>query len=280
MIPAVSFEFFPPKNRDAQVTLLETAAQLQRFRPDFISVTYGAGGSTRDATVSLVEELIRANTTPVAMHLTCIGSSRMDIDTLAASLWQKGVRRLVALRGDAPKSAVSYTPPPDGYAFAADLVEGLKKVAPFDISVAGYPEKHPEALSLTADMDALKRKVDAGAARILTQFFFQNDDFLRFRDATAAIGITVPIVPGMLPIYNFSQAKRFAAMCGATIPAALEERFADADDKPYQTALASYWLLKQCAALKQQGVNTFHFYTLNRPELTMAACVELGRYPT
>ncbi len=215
--PKVSFEFFPPNSEKMETMMWQSIDRLAALAPSFVSVTYGADGSTRERTHNAVERIKRETDLTAAPHLTCVGASRGEIDDIAREYWDMGIRHLVALRGDAPKDAEHYEPHPEGYAYASDLVEGLKKVADFDISVAAYPEIHPEAPSADFDLDNLKRKLDAGASRAITQFFFDTDVFLDFRDRCAAKGIDAPIVPGILPITRFPQLERFAASCGAII---------------------------------------------------------------
>ena len=278
--PAISFEFFPPGNADMEQKLWQTLARLAPLSPRFVSVTYGAGGSTRARTHETVTAIQQRLGLSPAGHLTCVGASRAEIDEVARRYWQAGVRHIVALRGDPPGGG-SYTAHPDGYSRAADLVTGLKKVADFEISVAAHPETHPDAASPEADLDNLKRKVDAGACRAITQYFFDVDVFLRFRDRAAARGISVPIVPGILPVTNFKQVKQFSARCGAGVPRWLAGFFEGLDDDPETRKLvAAHVAGQQCRMLQEEGVQEFHFYTLNRPELTRAICRLLGIRPT
>ncbi len=278
--PSVSFEFFPPNSEKMEATLWESIERLSVLEPSFVSVTYGADGSTRERTHMAVARIIdETNLTP-APHLTCVGASRGEIDEIARDYWEMGVRHLVALRGDAPRDSGPYTPHPDGYAYANDLVAGLRKVADFDISVAAYPEVHPEAPDATFDLDNLKRKLDAGATRAITQFFFDVDCYLRFRDRCAAAGIESSIVPGILPITRFPQLQRFAETCGASVPSWLTERFEGLeDDVQTRQLIAANVAIEQVRALQQQGIEEFHFYTLNRSELTFAICHALGVRP-
>lgn len=275
--PSVSFEFFPPNTEAMEATLWRSIERLAELAPRFVSVTYGADGSTRERTHAAVERIIRETTLTPAPHLTCIGASRGEIDDIAREYWDMGIRHLVALRGDVPKDCDTYVPQADGYAYACDLVAGLREVGEFDISVAAYPEVHPEAPDADFDLDNLKRKLDAGASRAITQFFFDADVFLRFRDCCAAAGIESAIVPGILPITRFPQLERFADMCGATVPDWLRHRFdgLDADEQTRQMIAASV-AIEQVRALQQEGVEEFHFYTLNRSELTYAICHALG----
>jgi methylenetetrahydrofolate reductase (NADPH) len=276
----VSFEFFPPADETMAATLWKSLERLAPLAPSFVSVTYGADGSTRERTHDLVTRIQRETPLIGAPHLTCIGAAREEILGIARAYWEEGIRHLVALRGDPPSGEAPYRPHPGGFAYAADLVAGLKRVAPFDISVAAYPEVHPEARSAQADLDNLKRKIDAGASRAITQFFFDGEIFLRFRDRCAAAGIAAPIVPGILPITRFPQVLRFAARCGTSVPSWLHERFAglEADDETRRLLAASV-AIEQVESLKRHGVREFHFYTLNRAELSYAICHALGLRP-
>ena len=273
----VSFEFFPPHTDKMEETLWASVQRLKDLNPSFVSVTYGADGSTRQRTHAAVERIIKETDLTAAPHLTCIGASRGEIDDIAREYWDMGIRHIVALRGDAPKDADSYEPHADGYAYASDLVAGLRKVADFDISVAAYPEVHPEAPNPLFDLDNLKRKLDAGASRAITQFFFDTDVFLRFRDLTVAAGIKSAIVPGILPITRFPQLQRFAEACGASVPGWLHERFAGLeDDAGTRRMIAANVAIEQVRRLQAEGLNEFHFYTLNRSDLTFAICHALG----
>jgi methylenetetrahydrofolate reductase (NADPH) len=275
--PAVSFEFFPPNTEAMDATLWESIERLADLEPQFVSVTYGADGSTRERTHAAVARIIKETKLTPAPHLTCIDASRGSIDDIARQYWDIGVRHLVALRGDAPKGDAGYQPHPDGYAYASDLVEGLSKIGDFDISVAAYPEVHPEAADAKFDLENLKRKLDAGATRAITQFFFDPEVFLRFRDRCAAIGIESAIVPGVLPITRFPQMERFANMCGTTIPAAFRNRFDGLEgDAQTRQMIAASVAIEQVKILESEGVTDFHFYTLNRSELTFAICHALG----
>jgi methylenetetrahydrofolate reductase (NADPH) len=276
----VSFEFFPPGDAEMEATLWRSVHRLAPLAPRFVSVTYGADGSTRTRTHQIVTRIQQETPLIGAPHLTCVGASRGEILDIARQYRDQGIRHIVALRGDPPKGAVRYEPHPDGFAYAADLVAGLKSVADFDISVAAYPEVHPEAPSAEFDLENLKRKLDAGATRAITQFFYDIEAFLRFRDRCAEAGIRAPIVPGILPITRFPQVLRFASRCGASIPRWLEERFNGLDDDPETRRLiAASVAIEQVHTLERHGVRDFHFYTLNRAELTYAICHALGVRP-
>lgn len=277
----LSFEFFPPGDAEMEATLWRSVQRLAPLAPRFVSVTYGADGSTRTRTHQLVTRIQRETPLTGAAHLTCVGASRGEILDIARQYWDEGVRHIVALRGDPPQGVTCYEPRSDGFAYAADLVAGLKTVADFDVSVAAYPEVHPEAQSAQFDLDNLKRKLDAGATRAITQFFYDVDVFLRFRDRCAAVGICAPIVPGILPITRFPQVLRFAARCGASIPQWLAERFQGLDDDAETRRLiAASVAIEQVQTLERHGVRDFHFYTLNRAELTYAICHTLGARPS
>ncbi len=276
----VSFEFFPPKTAEMEAALWRAVQRLAPLGPRFVSVTYGADGSTRDRTHSIVTRLAHESGLQAAPHLTCVGATRGEVLDIARRYWDEGVRQIVALRGDPPAGATRYVPHPGGFAWAADLVAGLRRVADFDISVAAYPDVHPEAPDATFDLDNLKRKFDAGANRAITQFFFDVDTFLRFRDRCAAAGITGPLVPGLLPIGRFSQMLGFARRCGAVVPDWLHERFEGLDDDPEtRQMIAASVAIGLVGRLHRHGVNEFHFYTLNRAELTYAICYALGLRP-
>ena len=276
----VSFEFFPPADAAMEATLWSSLERLAPLAPRFVSVTYGADGSTRERTHNVVSRIQRGTALTGAPHLTCIGAPRGEILDIARGYWDEGIRHLVALRGDPPQGQGSYRPHAGGFAHACDLVAGLTALARFEISVAAYPEVHPEAPSAEADLDNLKRKIDAGATRAITQFFYDSGVFLRFRDRCAAAGIRAPIVPGILPITRFAQVLRFARTCGATIPQWLHERFAGLDDDAETRRLiAASVAIEQVETLKRHGVHEFHFYTLNRAELTYAICHALGLRP-
>jgi methylenetetrahydrofolate reductase (NADPH) len=277
--PALSFEFFPPRTEALEAQLWACVRRLERLRPRFVSVTYGAGGTTQARTHATVARLVTETTLTPAAHLTCVGAARGEIDDVARGYWAAGVRHIVALRGDAP-AGEEYAPHPDGYAYAADLVAGLRRVAAFEISVAAYPETHPGARGPEADLDNLKRKLDAGATRAITQYFFDPGIYLRFLDRCLAAGITAPIVPGIMPVSNYAQAARFSAMCGASMPSWLGRIFEDTEDDPEtRRMLGAVVAAEQVRLLQANGVDEFHFYTLNRPDLTYAIARILGVRP-
>lgn len=278
--PTVSFEFFPPRDDAGWTQLWATIEKLAPFRPGFVSVTYGAGGTTRERTDRIVRRIRTETPLEPAAHITCVGAECGEIDALAKSWWEAGIRHLVALRGDPPAGGAKYVPHPGGYAGGAALVAGLRKVADFDIAVAAYPEKHPDSSTVAADLDNLKRKIDAGGTTAITQFFFDADVFLRFRDRVRAAGIDAPLVPGILPITNFARAVEFAGRCGASVPAWLADLFQGLDADPEQRNLvAAATACDLCEKLAEEGVERFHFYTLNRPQLTAAICRRLGLKP-
>ena len=273
----VSFEFFPPKTEKMEQTLWESIKTLEPLNPRFVSVTYGAGGSTRERTHSTVARILNETALTPAAHLTCDGASREEIDSVARDYWELGVRNIVALRGDPSEPGAPYQPHPEGYRDATELVSGLKQVAPFDISVAAYPEVHPDSSSRAFDLENLRRKIDAGADRAITQFFFSSDAFFRFRDDAAAAGIDVEIVPGILPVSNVATTRRFAGSCGAAIPQWLNDLFEGLDDLPAARQLIAATVAAElCGQLYAGGVRHFHFYTLNRAELSYAICHLLG----
>jgi methylenetetrahydrofolate reductase (NADPH) len=276
----VSFEFFPPKTEKMEETLWESVKTLEPLAPRFVSVTYGAGGSTRQRTHATVERIARETSLAAAAHLTCVEASRAEIDEVARAYWEVGVRHIVALRGDPPEQGRAFQPRPDGYASAAELVAGLKRIAPFELSVAAYPECHPDSPDRAADLDNLKRKIDAGADRAITQFFFSPECFFRFRDAAAGAGIDAEIVPGILPVSNVGQTRKFAAMCGASIPRWMDSLFEGLDNLPAARQLVAATVAAElCGQLYAGGVRHFHFYTLNRAELAYAICHLLGLRP-
>ncbi|MGN3975460.1 methylenetetrahydrofolate reductase [NAD(P)H] [Tsuneonella sp. SYSU-LHT278] len=276
----VSFEFFPPKTEKMAETLWSSVETLAPLRPDFVSVTYGAGGSTRERTHAAVERIIRETGIPAAAHLTCVDATRDEIDAIAREYWDIGVRHIVALRGDTADPGAAYAPHPEGYENAADLVAGLKRIAPFEISVGAYPEKHPDSADEVADLDNLKRKIDAGATRAITQFFFEPECFFRFRDKAAAAGIDAEIVPGIMPVMSFASVQRMSGLCGTAIPHWMETLFDGLDDRPAARQLVSATVAAElCRRLYAGDVRKFHFYTLNRAELSYAICHLLGRRP-
>jgi methylenetetrahydrofolate reductase (NADPH) len=274
---AMSFEFFPPKTDAMAETLWTSIQTLAPLNPRFVSVTYGAGGSTRERTHATVERILTETSLTPAAHLTCVGAARAEVDEVARDYWRMGVRHIVALRGDPPEPGTRFAPYPGGYANAAELVAGLKAIAPFEISVAAYPEMHPDSGTRQADLDNLKCKVDAGADRAITQFFFSADCFLRFQDVVAAAGMTIEVVPGILPVSNVAQTRRFAQACGARIPDWLDKLFEGLDDLPAARQLIAATVAAElCGQLYAGGVRCFHFYTLNRAELSYAICHLLG----
>ena len=276
----VSFEFFPPKTAEMEEALWRAVKRLEPMAPAFVSVTYGAGGSTRERTHRTVRRVLDETPLVPAAHLTCVGASRSEVNEVADAYWEAGVRHVVALRGDPPAGESGFTPHPEGYRYANELVAGLAKRHDFEVSVAAYPESHPQAASFTTDLDALKRKVDAGATRAITQFFFDNQIFLRFVDRAARAGITVPIVPGIMPVTNFAQMVKFAKMAGASVPADLGWKFEGLDADPETRKLvAATVAAEQVQALAAEGISEFHFYTLNRADLTYAICHLLGLRP-
>lgn len=274
---AVSFEFFPPKSEKMADTLWDSIQTLAPLEPRFVSVTYGAGGSTRERTHATVKRILDETDLTPAAHLTCVGASKGEVDDIARAYWDSGVRHIVALRGDPTESGLKYRPHPEGYRDATELVAGLKRVAPFDISVAAYPECHPDSSSRAFDLENLKRKIDAGADRAITQFFFSADSYFRFQDEAAAAGIDVEIVPGILPVSNVAQTRKFAGICGAAIPAWLDALFEGLDDLPDARKLIAATVAAELAGqLYAGGVRHLHFYTLNRAELSYAICHLLG----
>ncbi len=277
----VSFEFFPPKTEKMEQTLWSAISRLAPLRPEFVSVTYGAGGSTRERTHATVTRLLKETDLKPAAHLTCVDATKAEVDAVARQYWNEGVRHIVALRGDpAQGTGTKYEPHPEGYQNAADLVAGLKRIANFEISVAGYPEKHPESPSVEADIDNLKAKVDAGADRIITQFGFDNTNFLRYLERARAAGIWVPISPGIVPIHNFKQVAGFAKRAGASVPSWLARRFEGLEDDSATTHLvAAAVATEQVMDLVDEGIKKFHFYTLNRADLVYAICHLLGLRP-
>jgi len=277
---SVSFEFFPPKNEKMEETLWTSLRRLAPLDPSFVSVTYGAGGTTRERTHNTVVGIQKETGMKAAAHLTCVGASKAEIDEIADRYWEEGIRHIVALRGDPEEGSAGYTPHPEGYAYAADLVEGLKKRHDFTISVAGYPEVHPDAPSEAFDIENLKRKVDAGASHVITQYFFEAETFLRYRDKVQAAGIEVPIIPGILPVTNFKQVVKFSEACNTAVPAWMADLFTNLDEEPETRKLVAATVTSElCRVLHANGVNDFHFYTLNRADLTYAFCHILGVRP-
>jgi methylenetetrahydrofolate reductase (NADPH) len=277
----VSFEFFPPKTPEMEKTLWASIARLASLKPRFVSVTYGAGGSTRERTHGTIARMLRETALTPAAHLTCVGATKAETDDVVKEYWNTGVRHIVALRGDPVTGAgTKYEPHPGGYEGSPELIAGIKKVGNFEVSVSAYPEKHPDSASIEAELDLLKRKVDAGATRAITQFFFGNDLYFRYLDRVRARGIDIPIVPGIIPVLNFAQVKKFADVCGTHVPNALAERFAGLEnDAETRKLVAATVAAEQVNDLRQRGVNEFHFYTLNRSELVFAICHLLGIRP-
>jgi methylenetetrahydrofolate reductase (NADPH) len=278
---AVSFEFFPPKTEKMEAQLWESVQTLAPLGPRFVSVTYGAGGSTRERTHNTVARIARETNLQAAAHLTCVEATREEIDAVAEEYWAAGVRHIVALRGDPPRAGEKYCTHPGGYENAADLVAGLSRLHPFEISVAAYPECHPDSPDAVSDLENLKRKIDNGATRAITQFFFEPDTFLRFRDAAAAAGIQAEIVPGIMPVMNYASVQRMSAMCGTDVPAWMANLFDGLDDHPAARQLVAATLAAELSrGLYAGGVRNFHFYTLNRAELSYAICHLLGLRPS
>ena len=282
VVPSVSFEFFPPKTEVGLQALLQTAGRLSVLRPEFVSVTYGAGGSTQDTTARAVHSLRASLEFDVAPHLTCVEAAREETLAIAQSYVDSGVRKIVALRGD-PRDGVAgtYIPHPEGFAYASDLVAGLCNFSGLEIYVSAYPEKHPAAVSSDSDIEVLKRKQENGATAAITQFFFCNDDFLRYRDRASAAGVTIPIIPGIMVPENIEGVCRFAAGCGASVPESLLERFTGLnDDAETRRLIATHFSIEQCEVLVAEGVDQFHFYTLNKSESVYAICHALGLRPS
>lgn len=277
----VSFEFFPPKTPAMQERLWQSVQKLAPLEPGFVSVTYGAGGSTRERTHETVSRIVKETKLPVAAHLTCVAATRDDVDNVLKDYWAAGVKHIVALRGDPPGGIGDpYTPHPGGYANAAELAAGAHKIAPFEISVGCYPEKHPDSPSVAADIDMLKRKIDAGATRAISQFFYDNDVFLRYVDRVRSAGVDIPIVPGVMPVTSFKGLRKMADLCGATVPGRLVKLFQNLDEDPgTRQLIAATVAAEQCLELAEAGVEHFHFYTLNRDDLAYALCHMLGVRP-
>jgi len=278
--PRVSFEFFPPKTDEAEANLWKAVERLAPLKPEFVSVTYGAGGSTRERTHRTVSRILAETELKPAAHLTCVEASRAEIDAVIQDYKAAGVRHIVALRGDPPGASGiggAYVSRPDGYANATELAEAIARVGGFEITVGAYPEKHPESPSIDHDIDVLKAKVDAGATRAISQFFFDMDAFLRFRDRVRAAGIGIPLIPGVMPVSNFNGLKRMSAACGASVPDWLQAHFDGLDDDPdTRRLLAASVAAETCARLQEEGFQDFHFYTLNRADLVYAICRVLG----
>jgi methylenetetrahydrofolate reductase (NADPH) len=278
---SVSFEFFPPKTEEMEKALWEAITRLAPLAPEFVSVTYGAGGSTRARTHATVERIVQETRLKPAAHLTCVGASKGEVDDVIRAYWDAGVRHIVALRGDSPGGVdAPYRPHPDGYQRTEDLVAAIKRLGDFEVSVSAYPEKHPDSSTLLADIEALKRKVDAGADRAISQFFFDNSLFLRYLDVAAAAGLSIQIVPGIVPVLNFKQTTGFAKRAGASVPAWLAERFEGLDDDLMTRRLvAAAVCAEQVIDLVDRGVSQFHFYTMNRADLVYAICHLIGLRP-
>jgi methylenetetrahydrofolate reductase (NADPH) len=276
----VSFEFFPPKTPEMEESLWRSVMRLAPLSPRFVSVTYGAGGSTRERTHNTVVRILNETGLKPAAHLTCVGASKGEVDEVAQHYWQAGIRHIVALRGDAPEGSGGFQPHPQGYANSTDLITGLKKIADFEISVGCYPEGHPDTASPRIELEHLKRKADAGATRCITQYFFDTDVYFRFLDRARSAGITIPIVPGILPVTNFRQVTKFSAACGASVPAWMADQFDGLDDDPKtRRMVAAHIAAEQCRRLLAAGIDEFHFYTLNRADLAYAICHVLGVRP-
>jgi len=280
VLPSVSFEFFPPKSEEASENLRRTVDRLAAFRPSFVSVTCGANGSSRSYTPTTIHKITQQTNVPVVAHMTCVGISRGETEEMARSYWDSGIRHIVALRGDRQNGSEVFEKHPNGFGYAAELVAALKRVADFEISVAAYPEVHPEAVSSEADLENLKRKADAGATRAITQFFFDTDTFFRFVERARAAGISIPIVPGIMPLHNYTQVAKFARGCGTVIPSWLTHIFEGLDQDPsMRQMVAAAVAAEHCRILRAAGFHEFHFYTLNRAELTSAVCHLLGLRP-
>ncbi|WP_050808209.1 methylenetetrahydrofolate reductase [NAD(P)H] [Asticcacaulis biprosthecium] len=273
----VSFEFFPPKSEEMEETLWASIARLAPLDPDFVSVTYGAGGSTRERTHRTVKRILDETALKPAAHLTCVEASRDEVDEVIREYWEAGVRHIVALRGDPPSGWGDYTPRPDGYQNATELTAAIKRIGDFEVSIGVYPEKHPQSPSLDFDLDVLRAKVDAGATRGISQFFFEPETYLRYRDAVFDAGIEIELTPGIMPVTNFKGLRRMAAACEAQVPQWLESLFAGLDDDAEtRKLLASAVAVELCLELEREGVENFHFYTLNRADLVFAICRILG----
>lgn len=276
----VSFEFFPPKTPEMEQTLWRSIRRLEPLAPEFVSVTYGAGGSTRERTHATVKRILDETTLEPVAHLTCVGASRAEVDDVIRGYWDAGIRHIVALRGDMPELGAPYRPHPEGYQSTPELIAAIRKIGDFDVIVSAYPEKHPESVSLDADIELLKKKVDAGATRAITQFVFDTEKHVRFLEKTQKAGISVPIVPGIMPTTNFKGTKRMAERCGASIPQWLENYYVGLDDElETRKLIAAYVAAEQVNRLRGYGFDRFHFYTLNQADLTFAICHVLGLRP-
>ena len=276
----VSFEFFPPKTPEMEQTLWRSIRRLEPLQPEFVSVTYGAGGSTRERTHATVKRILDETTLEPVAHLTCVGATRAEVDDVIRAYWDAGIRHIVALRGDMPELGAPYRPHPDGYQSTPELITAIRKIGDFDVIVSAYPEKHPESGSLDADIELLKEKVDAGATRAITQFVFDTEKHVRFLEKTQKAGISVPIVPGIMPTTNFKGTKRMAERCGASIPRWLEDYYIGLDDElETRKLIAAYVAAEQVNRLRAYGFDRFHFYTLNQADLTFAICHVLGLRP-
>ena len=276
----VSFEFFPPKTPEMEQTLWRSIRRLEPLQPEFVSVTYGAGGSTRERTHATVKRILDETTLEPVAHLTCVGATRAEVDDVIRAYWDAGIRHIVALRGDMPELGAPYRPHPDGYQSTPELITAIRKIGDFDVIVSAYPEKHPESVSLDADIELLKEKVDAGATRAITQFVFDTEKHVRFLEKTQKAGISVPIVPGIMPTTNFKGTKRMAERCGASIPRWLEDYYIGLDDElETRKLIAAYVAAEQVNRLRAYGFDRFHFYTLNQADLTFAICHLLGLRP-
>ncbi len=277
MSATLSLEFFPPKSEEMEQKLWRSVDELSDLSPSFVSVTYGAGGSTRERTHHIVRRIAQETDLIPAAHLTCVNASRDEVDAVAQGYWDAGVRHIVALRGDPPQGMTDYVPHPQGYQYSCELVAGLKALHDFEISVAAFPEKHPNSPSFEADLDYLKMKIDAGATRAITQYFFDSAHYFRLIERAQSAGITIPIVPGIIPIGNFATVKKFSAMCATHVPDWLEEKFSGLDNKPEERfKVAVEVAAKQCRELLDFGCNDLHFYTLNRSDLTKAVCANIA----
>lgn len=276
----VSFEFFPPRTADMEEALWRSIRRLEPLHPEFVSVTYGAGGSTRERTHATVKRIVQETSLIPAAHVTCVGAAREEIDEVIRAYWQAGIRHVVALRGDMPELGAPYKPHPQGYQSTPELIAGIRRIADFEISVSAYPEGHPESASIEADIELLKRKVDAGASRAITQFVFDTEKHVRFLEKVDKAGINVPIVPGIMPTTNFKGVKRMAERCGASVPQWLEDYYTGLDDElETRKLIAAYVAAEQVNRLRAYGFERFHFYTLNQADLTFAICHVLGLRP-